>query len=83
LWDLDGIAAVVERARLPLNVLWRPAMDVAAAGRAGAVRISTGSAFYRTALSAALEAAVAARDGSTPVVEAMSYGAVQAAVGAR
>jgi 2-methylisocitrate lyase-like PEP mutase family enzyme len=83
LWDLDGIGALAQEVRLPLNVLWRPGTDVAAMGRVGAVRISTGSALYRTALSAAVAAAVAARDGGSPPVAAMEYAAVQAAVGAR
>jgi 2-methylisocitrate lyase-like PEP mutase family enzyme len=54
--DLTLVAAIADAVPLPLNVLWQPGTDLRALAAAGAARISTGSALYRQALSAALAA---------------------------
>ena len=73
LGDLGAIAAVATTVALPLNVLWQPGVDLAALHGAGVARISTGSALYRHAISAALSAAAAAATGTTPKIEPMTY----------
>ncbi len=60
------VDVVTTEVQLPLNLLWRPGMDLAELGRHGVARVSTGSGPYRRALAAALATAVAARDGGPP-----------------
>jgi 2-methylisocitrate lyase-like PEP mutase family enzyme len=76
LWDTAAIAAVTEQVALPLNVLWRPGLDLAQLAAAGVARVSTGSAPYRRALAAGLATAVAARDGAEPPGPDVPYGRV-------
>jgi 2-methylisocitrate lyase-like PEP mutase family enzyme len=66
LWEVAAVAAVADRVRLPLNLLWRPEADMAQLATAGVARVSTGSAPYRRALAAGLATAIAARDGAGP-----------------
>ena len=73
LGDLGAIAAVATAVALPLNVLWQPGVDLAALHGAGVARVSTGSALYRHAISAALSAARAATTGTTPTGEPITY----------
>lgn len=75
--DLADTATVAARVGLPLNVLWRPGVELAALASAGVARVSTGSALYRHALAAALGAADAARTGAEPVTVAVDYGVLQ------
>jgi 2-methylisocitrate lyase-like PEP mutase family enzyme len=63
LTDLTEIEAVTSQVRAPLNLLWRPGLDMTQLALAGVARISTGSAPYRRALAAGLATAIAARDG--------------------
>ncbi len=66
LTDLAQLEHIATTVGLPLNVLRQPGMTLDALGIAGVSRISTGSALYRYALSAALATATAARTGATP-----------------
>ncbi|MEU0155210.1 isocitrate lyase/PEP mutase family protein [Micromonospora fulviviridis] len=60
----DTVGLLVAEAGLPLNVLHRPGgPDLAALGRLGVARVSTGSLLFRAALGAALHLADAVRDG--------------------
>ena len=77
LTDLAVIEEVASAVALPLNVLWQPSADLADLRSAGVARISTGSALYRHALSAALDAADAARSGSPPAAVPLRYDDVQ------
>ena len=61
----------------PLNVLFGPGMTVERLAAQGVARISTGSALYRIAIGAAVEAATAIRDGQQPP-RAPSYEEVDA-----
>lgn len=56
---IDQVAAVGP----PLNLLWRPGLDL---HNTPAARVSTGSAPYRSAIAAAVTAAHAARTGDNP-----------------
>jgi 2-methylisocitrate lyase-like PEP mutase family enzyme len=76
LTELTGIEAVTARVGLPLNVLWRPDLDMPRLAGAGVARISTGSGPYRRALAAGLATAVAARDGTAPPTADMDYHAL-------
>jgi 2-methylisocitrate lyase-like PEP mutase family enzyme len=72
--DLADVAEVTRRVPLPLNVLWRPGIDLTALGSAGVARVSTGSGPYRRALAAGLATALAARDGTEPPASDLPYG---------
>lgn len=69
LYDPVAVARVVALGP-PVNVLWQPAVNLA---NEGVARISTGSAPFRYALAAALDAAAAGRDGLTPPGRAVPY----------
>jgi 2-methylisocitrate lyase-like PEP mutase family enzyme len=73
LTDPADVAAVAERVALPLNVLWRPGLDLGLMAEAGVARVSTGSAPYRRALAAGVATAVAAREGGSPPAPDVSY----------
>ena len=60
--DLEALANL----GAPLNVLFGPGMTVNRLAAQGVARISTGSALYRIALGAAIQAATAIRDGEQP-----------------
>lgn len=77
LGDLDAIRAVAATIALPLNVLWQPGVDLADLRAAGVARISTGSALYRHAITAALAAATAATTNAAPAVEPITYQQLQ------
>jgi 2-methylisocitrate lyase-like PEP mutase family enzyme len=72
----DSIDAIVGLS-LPLNVLFAPGMTVERLAARGVARISTGSALYRRAIGAAVEAATAIRAGEQPPA-APSYEEVDA-----
>jgi 2-methylisocitrate lyase-like PEP mutase family enzyme len=78
LTELDEIEAVTGAVKLPLNLLWRPDLDLPRLAEAGVARISTGSAPYRRALAAGLATALAARDGREPPEPDMTYDALVA-----
>ncbi len=73
------VAALAEGAGAPLNVLWSHPLPRLA--ELGVARVSTGSALFRIALGAALDAAEAARDGAPPPGGAPSYEEVEALAG--
>jgi 2-methylisocitrate lyase-like PEP mutase family enzyme len=73
LWDAQILDVIAARVHRPLNVLWRPGLDLAALGASGVARVSTGSGPYRRALAAAVATAVAARDGLAPPAADISY----------
>ncbi|MGY0061148.1 isocitrate lyase/phosphoenolpyruvate mutase family protein [Streptomyces sp. LZ34] len=79
LTDPDKIAALTATLVVPLNILYTPAgptlADLAALG---VRRVSLGSLLYRRALTAAVTAATAVRDGRPTDVTALSYAEVQA-----
>ncbi|PZS25806.1 MAG: isocitrate lyase/phosphoenolpyruvate mutase family protein [Pseudonocardiales bacterium] len=77
LTDLVDTAIVAERVALPLNVLWRPGVELTALAAAGVARVSTGSALYRHALAAALATADAARTSTQPATPAVDYDDLQ------
>lgn len=63
----DLVARVAAEVPLPLNVLHRPGgPSIERLAEAGVARVSTGSGLYRTALHAALAAAVAAAGPRAP-----------------
>jgi 2-methylisocitrate lyase-like PEP mutase family enzyme len=76
LTELSEIEAVTRQVELPLNLLWRPDLDLPRLAEAGAARISTGSAPYRRALAAGLATALAARDSREPPEPDLTYGAL-------
>jgi 2-methylisocitrate lyase-like PEP mutase family enzyme len=80
--DLAEIDAVTSRVQLPLNLLWRPGLDMTQLAGAGVARVSTGSGPYRRALAAGLATAVAARDGGQPPEPDVTYEEVQALLAA-
>jgi len=71
--DPDHTAALAGAVALPLNVLWRPGLDLTALAAAGVARVSTGSALYRHALAAVLAAAESARTGTQPPTTPVDY----------
>jgi 2-methylisocitrate lyase-like PEP mutase family enzyme len=73
LWKPEAVAAVTGQVALPLNLLWRPDLDLAQLAAAGVARISTGSAPYRRALAAGLATVIAARDGAEPPGPDVAY----------
>lgn len=73
LTELTDIEAVTTRVGLPLNLLWRPDLDMPRLAGAGVARISTGSGPYRRALAAGVATAVAARDGTAPPAADVDY----------
>jgi len=77
LTDLPTIHSVAATVALPLNVLWQPGVDITDLHAAGVARISTGSALYRHAMSAALGAAAAASTGSAPTTDPITYQQLQ------
>ncbi|GAA5192597.1 isocitrate lyase/phosphoenolpyruvate mutase family protein [Rugosimonospora acidiphila] len=72
--ELRAFAAAIS---LPVNVLVVPGLTVADLGELGIRRVSTGSLPYRAAMDAAVEVAVAVREGRTPG-SATPYPQVQA-----
>ncbi|MDR6972992.1 isocitrate lyase/phosphoenolpyruvate mutase family protein [Leifsonia shinshuensis] len=70
--DPATISQLAASSPLPLNVLVVPGMTVAELGGLGVRRVSTGSLPYRVAVDAAVEVAVAAREGR-PMPGATSY----------
>jgi 2-methylisocitrate lyase-like PEP mutase family enzyme len=74
--DAGTIARIVERVAAPLNVLASPALSRGRLAELGVARISTGSLLYRAALTQAVAAALADRDGG-PLPAAMAYADVQ------
>ena len=70
---LEALAAAVP---LPLNVLVVPGLSLGRLRDLGVRRVSTGSLPYRVAIDAAVDAAVAVRDGR-PVPSATSYADMQ------
>lgn len=70
----ERVASAVE---LPLNVLWQPGVSLADLAAAGVARVSTGSALYRHALSAALAAAAAAGTSGRPAASPVDYAELQ------
>ena len=74
--ELEALAAAIP---VPLNVLVVPALTVEDLGRLGVRRVSTGSLPYRAAVDAAVEVALAVRDGRTPAA-ATPYPEAQARV---
>ncbi|MFI0717684.1 isocitrate lyase/phosphoenolpyruvate mutase family protein [Streptomyces sp. NPDC021224] len=82
LTDPAAIAALTATLTVPLNVLHTPGgPGVAELAGLGVRRISLGSLLYRTALSAALSAATAVRDGLPQAATPVPYGEVQALAG--
>jgi 2-methylisocitrate lyase-like PEP mutase family enzyme len=75
----DVIADLAGALDRPLNVLAIPGQSPAELARLGVRRVSTGSLPYRAALRAAVDAALAVRDGATPPA-ASSYAAIQASL---
>jgi 2-methylisocitrate lyase-like PEP mutase family enzyme len=77
--DPDGIAALTSALVVPLNILYKPTgpalADLAALG---VRRVSFGSLLYRRALTAAVAAATAVRDGRPTDLTSLSYAEVQA-----
>jgi len=71
--DPAAIQTVASAVALPLNVLWQPGVSLADLGAAGVARVSTGSALYRHALAAALDAAAAARTATAPTTRPIDY----------
>jgi 2-methylisocitrate lyase-like PEP mutase family enzyme len=72
------ITAVLGDLDVPLNVLYAPGgPSVPRLAELGVHRVSLGSLLYRRALGAAVEAALAVRDGREPGGEPPSYGDVQ------
>lgn len=75
--DPDVIRALTGAVPVPVNVLPVPGLSVNDLGALGVRRVSTGSVPYRAALTAAVEAASAARDGAT-LPPSVPYGDLQA-----
>lgn len=75
--DRTAIQTVATTIGLPLNVLWQPGVSLADLGAAGVARVSTGSALYRHALTAALDTAAAARTATTPTTSPVDYQQLQ------
>jgi len=71
--DLEGLTNL----GAPLNVLFLPGMTIERLASQGVARVSTGSALYRRAIGAAVEAATAIRAGEQPP-PAPSYAEVDA-----
>ncbi|MCW3841589.1 isocitrate lyase/phosphoenolpyruvate mutase family protein [Micromonospora yasonensis] len=76
----DLVGRLAAEVGLPLNVLYRPGgPDLAALGRLGVARVSTGSLLFRAALGAAVHLADAVRARLDPGLPAApTYGWVQA-----
>jgi 2-methylisocitrate lyase-like PEP mutase family enzyme len=75
--DPDLIRALTGAVPVPVNILPVPGLSVTDLAALGVRRVSTGSLPYRAALSAAVEAASAARDGGT-LPAPLPYGELQA-----
>nr|AFD20759.1 phosphonomutase-related enzyme [Streptomyces rimofaciens] len=76
--DRTGIARLVERLHVPLNILHTPSgPTVAELGELGVARVSLGSLLFRVALGAAVGAAVDIRAGRPAGAGAPSYDEVQ------
>ena len=75
--DLATIASFVTAISAPVNVLASPTLTRRQLADVGVARISTGSLLYRAALSHAVAAARAVRDGQPPPA-ALGYDQVQA-----
>jgi 2-methylisocitrate lyase-like PEP mutase family enzyme len=71
--DLQAVDVITAQVHLPLNLLWRPGLDLARLGDCGVARVSTGSGPYRRALAAAVLTAIAARDGVPPPGQDLPY----------
>jgi 2-methylisocitrate lyase-like PEP mutase family enzyme len=81
--DDATIAALTAAIDLPLNILFTPGKhSLPRLAELGVGRVSTGSGLFRIALRAALDAAVAVRDGGTLAgVESETYAEIQARAG--
>jgi 2-methylisocitrate lyase-like PEP mutase family enzyme len=77
LTGLHDATTLARAVGLPLNVLWRPGLDLTALADAGVTRVSTGSALYRHALAAALATAEDARTGNRPPTTPVDYDRLQ------
>ncbi|WP_020574898.1 isocitrate lyase/PEP mutase family protein [Actinopolymorpha alba] len=79
--DPAGIAALVKRLDVPLNILYTPSgPSVAHLGELGVARVSLGSLLFRTALGAVVEVAVGIRAGRPVGEGAPTYADVQSLV---
>ncbi|MFJ4471851.1 isocitrate lyase/phosphoenolpyruvate mutase family protein [Streptomyces sp. NPDC089424] len=79
LTDPAGIAALVERLGVPLNILYSPSGPALGhLADLGVRRVSLGSLLYRRALGAALEALTEVREGRAPRGPVPTYDDVQA-----
>jgi 2-methylisocitrate lyase-like PEP mutase family enzyme len=77
--DPDGIAALTATLLVPLNILYTPdGPTLAELTALGVRRVSLGSLLYRKALTEAVAAATAIRDGRPTDLTALSYNEVQA-----
>ncbi|WP_338146260.1 isocitrate lyase/phosphoenolpyruvate mutase family protein [Streptomyces boncukensis] len=77
--DPSGIAALLASLDVPLNVLYAPSGPaLPELAELGVGRVSLGSFLFRRALGAALDAALAVREGREVTGPAPSYGEVQA-----
>ncbi|WP_151769674.1 isocitrate lyase/PEP mutase family protein [Streptomyces abyssomicinicus] len=81
--DPAGIAALTSALRVPLNILYTPSgPGLTELAALGVRRISLGSLLYRRALTAAVAAATAVRDGdATADLTALPYPAVRELLG--
>jgi len=75
--DLADTATVAHAVDLPLNVLSGQELDLGRLAAAGVARVSTGSALYRHALSAAVDAAAAVRAERRAPCEPVGYDHLQ------
>lgn len=75
--DWAATEQVARAVGLPLNVLWQPGVTLADLATAGVARVSTGSALYRHALSAALAAAASAGTAGAPATDPVDYAELQ------
>ncbi|NBE85154.1 isocitrate lyase/PEP mutase family protein [Micromonospora rubida] len=80
--DLAGIASLVKRLDIPLNILYSPTgptgPSVAQLGEVGVARVSLGSLLFRVALGAAVDTAVDIQAGRPVRGRAPTYAEVQA-----
>ncbi|MFI0794793.1 isocitrate lyase/phosphoenolpyruvate mutase family protein [Micromonospora rubida] len=76
--DLSGIASLVKRLDIPLNILYSPTgPSVAQLGEVGVARVSLGSLLFRVALGAAVDTAVGIRAGRPVTGRVPTYAEVQ------
>ena len=77
LTERADIEPLVAAAGVPVNLLFRPGMSLAAVRELGVRRVSTGSLLFRAALGAALEIAAAVRDDAPLRQEVPTYQQIQ------